>query len=53
MVAERMELSSSSGVVAVDIPKGQWHNVKVLEPTVLLEIKEGPYRPISDNEILK
>lgn len=53
MVTERMELSSSSGVVAVDIPKGQWHNVKVLEPTVLLEIKEGPYRPISDNEILK
>lgn len=53
LITERIEMSPSSGVVLVDIPKEQWHNVEVLEPTVLLEIKEGPYRPINENEILK
>lgn len=53
LITERIEMSPTSGIVVVDIPKGQWHNVEVKVPTVLLEIKEGPYRPIKDNEILK
>lgn len=36
---------------AIDIPKNQWHNIVVSESVALLEIKEGPYRPLMENEI--
>lgn len=49
---ERIEMSQISGTNVVDIPKGVWHNVEVSEPVTLLEIKEGPYRPLNENEIL-
>ena len=31
---------------------GQWHSVNVLEPTVILECKDGPYEPIGEEDIL-
>ena len=31
------------GVYGVDIPKNVWHGVECLEPSVLLECKEGPF----------
>lgn len=37
---------------AIDIPKNQWHNIIVTEPVALLEIKEGPYRPLLNEEQL-
>ena len=40
--------------VAVSIPMGIWHTVQVLESgTVILEMKNGKYEPISDVDILK
>ena len=36
---------------AIDIPMNQWHNIIVKEPAALLEIKEGPYRPLSSEEV--
>lgn len=36
---------------AIDIPRGQWHNIIVSEPVALFEIKEGPYRALLENEI--
>ena len=40
--------------VALNIPAGQWHTVQVLESgTVILEMKNGTYEPISDVDILK
>ena len=36
------------------IPAGQWHTVKALESgTVILEMKNGAYEPLSDVDILK
>lgn len=49
---ERIEMSQNSGTNVVDIPRGVWHTVEVTEPVALLEIKEGPYRPLNENEIL-
>ena len=51
---ERIELSSNGPVVALNIPAGQWHTVQALESgTVILEMKNGKYEPLSEADILK
>ncbi len=51
---DRIELSPNGPVVALNIPAGQWHTVQSLESgTVILEVKDGPYEPLSDVDILK
>lgn len=51
---ETIELSPNGPVVALNIPIGKWHTVKALESgSVILEMKEGPYEPLSDVDILK
>ena len=38
----------------LNIPVGQWHNLKSFESgTVLLEVKDGPYAPIGPEDILE
>ena len=38
---------------ALNIPAGQWHTLRALEPgTVILEMKDGAYEPISHADIL-
>lgn len=50
---ERIELSPGGPVVALNIPAGQWHTVTVLESgTVILEMKDGPYEPTGEEDIL-
>lgn len=51
---ERIELSPNGQVVALNIPAGQWHTVRALEPgSVILEMKEGAYEPLQDCDVLK
>ena len=51
---ETIELSPSGPVVALNIPAGQWHTVQALESgTVIMEVKDGPYEPLGDEDILK
>ena len=51
---ERIELLPNGPVVALNIPAGQWHTVQALESgTVILEMKNGKYEPLSDVDILK
>lgn len=51
---ERIELSPNGPIVALNIPAGQWHTVQALESgTVILEMKNGKYEPISDVDVLK
>ena len=51
---EAIELSPGGLVVALNIPAGQWHTVRALESgTVVAEIKDGPYEPLQDCDILK
>ena len=50
---ESIELTPNGPVVALNIPAGQWHTVRVLESgTVILEMKNGAYEPLSDADIL-
>lgn len=42
------------GGVVLNIEKGQWHSLKCLESgTVLLEAKDGAYRPLEEDEIME
>ena len=51
---EAIELSPNGPVVAVNIPAGQWHTVRALESgTVIMEVKDGAYEPISEVDILE
>ena len=51
---DSIELSPNGPVVALNIPIGQWHTVRVLESgTVIMEVKDGPYEPIGPEDILE
>ena len=51
---EAIELSPGGQVVALNVPAGQWHTVRALESgSVILEMKNGAYEPISDADILQ
>ena len=51
---EAIELSPNGTVVALNIPAGQWHTARALESgTVILEMKNGAYEPISDADVMK
>lgn len=50
---DSIELSPDGSVVALNIPAGQWHTVRALESgTVILEMKNGAYEPLTDADIL-
>jgi len=49
---ERILLSADGPVQGLSIPVGQWHGVNILEPTVILECKDGKYEPLSDEDIV-
>ena len=51
---ETIELSPNGPIAVLNIPAGQWHTVRALESgTVILEMKNGAYEPLSDVDILK
>ncbi len=49
---DRHLLDPTQGTYGVQIPKGQWHTVEVIEPSAILEVKDGPYTPIQPEDIL-
>ena len=53
-VTEVIDLAPCSDCVALNIPVGQWHTVEVLESgTVILEVKDGPYEPLGEEDMLR
>ena len=30
----------------------QWHAVEVIQPSVILDVKDGPYRPLQPEDIM-
>ena len=51
---ESIELSPDGPIVALNIPAGQWHTVRALESgTVILEMKDASYEPLTDADILQ
>lgn len=49
---ERYLLDPSIGNYGVNIPRGQWHGIEVIEPSAIFEVKDGPYMPIEPEDIL-
>lgn len=50
---EAIEMTPDGEVVALNIPIGQWHTIRAEESgTVILEMKDGAYRPQSEVDIL-
>ena len=51
-VTEIIDLAPNSDCMALNIPIGQWHTVEAMESgTVIMEIKNGQYLPISPKDI--
>lgn len=50
---ETCVISQENGIYGVDIPKKVWHGVECLEPSILLECKEGPFVEHEVDGILK
>lgn len=49
---ERYLLDPVLGNYGVHIPAGQWHAVEIIEPSAILEVKDGPYTPISPEDTM-
>ena len=51
---ERIELSPGGEVVPLNVLAGQWYTVRALESgSVILEMKDGAYRPIGSEDMLE
>lgn len=49
---ERYLLDPTQGNYGVQIPKGQWHGIEVIEPSAIFEVKDGPYTPLEPEDML-
>ena len=53
-VEESVEVAACGPVCALNIPAGRWHSLRALESgTVILEMKDGPYEPISPADVME
>ena len=54
VVEAAYELAAGGPICALNIPAGQWHTLRALESgTVILEMKDGPYEPIQECDVLR
>jgi len=49
---DRNLLDPIQGNYGVQIPKGQWHGIEVIEPSAIFEVKDGPYTPLEPEDML-
>ena len=49
---ERILLDPTNGNYGVQIPKGQWHGIEVIEPSAIFEVKDGPYTLLEPEDML-
>ncbi len=47
----RYDLSPAEGRYALQVPKGIWHTVIVEEPCIIFEAKDGPYKPLTSDDV--
>ena len=50
--SSRILLEAGGEVQGLCIPAGKWHTVNVLEPTVILECKDGKYEPLATEDMI-
>lgn len=52
-IKESVMLDSYDGKYGINISVGQWHTLQVLEKgTVIFEVKDRPYAPLKEEDIL-
>lgn len=49
----RVLLEAGGPVQGLSIPVGQWHGINVLEPTVILECKDGKYEGMGEEDVVE
>ena len=49
----RISLNQATGCYGAQIPQGAWHTVEVHEPSVIVEVKDGAYQPLTAEDILE
>ena len=49
---QRFALDPMQGGYGVHIPQGQWHTLDVKESAVIMEVKQGPYTPLTPEDIM-
>ena len=49
---QRYLLDPTQGNYGVQIPKGQWHGIEIIEPSAIFEVKDGPYTPLEPEDML-
>ncbi|UCE77858.1 MAG: WbuC family cupin fold metalloprotein [Gammaproteobacteria bacterium] len=49
-VAERQELKAEGPVFGAEVEAGRWHALVALQPSVLFELKQGPYSALTDKD---
>lgn len=53
-ITETAILNPVKGNHGIHIPMGRWHTIEVLAPdSVIFEVKDGPYSPLSEEDVLK
>ena len=52
-IIQKYSLNPNDGNKGLHIPKGIWHSLNVLESSIIFEVNDGPYTPITDDDILK
>lgn len=53
-VSEIFDLTPGGPCMGLNIPMGQWHTVEVLESgTVILEMKDGAYEALGEEDVLR
>ena len=53
-VVATYELAAGGPACALNIPAGQWHTLRSLESgTVILEMKDGAYEPVREEDVLR
>lgn len=48
---KRIRLCPAEARYGCQIPKGAWHTVEVIEPSIIFEAKDGAYAPANPNDI--
>ena len=49
--AKRICLCPAEGRFGCQIPKGVWHTVEIIEPSVIFEAKDGAYSPFKQEDV--
>lgn len=49
---ERIHMGGDTGVLGVNIPKGQWHTFEVIDLSIIFMAQDGPWSPLSKENML-